>query len=59
MTNQRTYSNNTKTIQTQHNIEFLSRVLRISKAKAAQIIESKLKPVKRDPIAGAREEKAR
>ena len=40
-------------VQTQHNIEFLSRVLRITKQQAAQIIKSKLQPVQRDPVAGA------
>ena len=43
-----------KPIQRQHNVDFLARVMRITKQQAAQIIAAKLQPVKRDPIAGAR-----
>ena len=47
-----------KPIQRQHNVDFLARVMRVTKKRAAQIIDSKLQPVKRDPIAGAREQLA-
>ena len=45
-----------KPIQRQHNVDFLARVMRVTKKRAAQIIDSKLQPIKRDPIAGVREQ---
>lgn len=41
---------NRRRIQRQHNIEVLTRQLHITEEQAAKLLDSKLQPVKHDPI---------
>lgn len=50
MTNRQITSDNRKRLERQHNIEVLTRQLHITAEQAAKLLDSKLKPVKHDPI---------